>query len=80
MRLRGALTSAIFHKTIALRADQAEKSESMTLMSTDIEGIVTGIPLFYDACAAVIELSLGLYLLSTVVDQAAFLAIFPICG
>ncbi|KAK3192864.1 hypothetical protein K4F52_001221 [Lecanicillium sp. MT-2017a] len=57
----------------------AGRSEAMTLMSTDVEGIATGIPLFYDASAAVIELGLGLYLLSTVVDKAAFLGIFPIC-
>jgi hypothetical protein len=78
VRLRGALISAIFHKALALRAEQAERSEAMTLMSTDVEGIVTGATLFYDVCAAAIELIFGLYFLSTVVGKAALLSIFPI--
>jgi hypothetical protein len=78
VRLRGALISVIFHKTLVLHADEARGSAAMTLMSTDVEGIVTGVPMFYDAFSAVIELAFGLYLLSTVVDKAAFLAVFPI--
>lgn len=46
-------------------------------MSTDVAGIVTALPFVHDAWAGLVELSVGMYLISTVIKQSAFLVILP---
>ncbi|EQL02449.1 ABC transporter, transmembrane domain, type 1 [Ophiocordyceps sinensis CO18] len=77
-RLRGLLVSAIFDKTIKLKAsDTANKLAAMTLMSTDIDGLENGLAYFHDIWASIIELALGIYFLAMLVGGASFLVVLP---
>ncbi|KAK3186314.1 hypothetical protein K4F52_004852 [Lecanicillium sp. MT-2017a] len=77
--VRGILVSALFRKTLKLSHDQLKESASLTLMSTDVTGIERMFPLFHDTWAGVVELSIGLYVLTTYIGAAAFLVLIPIC-
>ena len=76
--MRGALIPQIFQKTLGLSYSIAKESAAATLMSTDIEGIATGIPYIHKLWAATVELAIGFYLLSTAIDEATFLVVLPI--
>lgn len=78
--LRGAIIPLIFKKTMLLPHVTASESAATTLMSTDVEGIVNGVPKIHEIWAAIVEIGLGLYLLTTVIDQAAFLVVVPVTG
>lgn len=78
--LRGAIIPLIFKKTMLLPHASATESAATTLMSTDVEGIVNGVPKIHEIWAAIVEIGLGLYLLTTVIDQAAFLVVIPVIG
>lgn len=75
--MRGALIPQIFHKTLGLSYSIAKESAATTLMSTDIEGIATGIPEIHKLWASLLELVVGFYMLSTVIDEATFLVVVP---
>lgn len=81
-RLRGLLVSAIFDKTIKLKASDtaANKLAAMTLMSTDIDGLENGLAYFHDIWASIIELALGIYFLAMLVGGASFLVVLPGLG
>jgi ATP-binding cassette, subfamily C (CFTR/MRP), member 1 len=76
--LRGALVSLIFVKILRLRsyADGAP----VTLMSTDIDGIVSGMEHNHDIWACVFELAIGIFLLYREIGPACFLVFAPILG
>ena len=46
-------------------------------MSTDVAGIVTTLRLLTEAWAGLIELAIGIYILSTIIKQSAFLSVIP---
>lgn len=76
--LRGALISLILEKSLAVPFSVAKHSAALTLTSTDIEGIANGVPQFHGMWSSAIEVGVGLYLLSTVINQATFLVLLPI--
>ena len=78
--VRGALVPNIFHKTLGLPYTIAKESAAATLMSTDMEGISTGIPKLHEIWAGFIEVAVGLYILSTIIDEATFLVVIPVLG
>jgi len=61
--LRGSFIELIYRKTIAIEPITAQESTPLTLMSADIERISTGMPLFHDFWASVLQIPLALYLL-----------------
>ncbi len=79
-KTRGVLISQILRKTFVLDYEEAKKSAALTLMSTDIEGISRVLPKVHEAWAGLIELGVGIYLLSTIVKEASILVIIPALG
>ncbi|KAG6006407.1 hypothetical protein E4U21_007073 [Claviceps maximensis] len=75
--LRGQLASVVFDKALRLNLSDASQSAAVTLMSTDIEGIVGGLTVLHDIWAGIIELALAMFLLATLVGGASFLVIVP---
>ncbi|RDA91871.1 hypothetical protein CP533_0366 [Ophiocordyceps camponoti-saundersi (nom. inval.)] len=73
--VRGGLIALIFAKVIDLEA--ANDSAAVTLMSTDIDGIISGLQEIHDIWASFIELGLGIFLLERQVGAACFLALIP---
>lgn len=74
---RGILVSAIFKHTLELDFATAKKSAAVTLMSTDVDNIEAGFVIMHNIWAGVIELGIGVYLLSRYVGAAAFLVAVP---
>ncbi|EFZ03270.2 ABC transporter, transmembrane domain, type 1 [Metarhizium robertsii ARSEF 23] len=75
--LRGVLVSEIFKKTLAIDQCSARELAAATLMSTDVEGISLGLRKFHDILASIVEVGLGIYLITTIVGKASFLIVFP---
>ncbi|KAE8372815.1 P-loop containing nucleoside triphosphate hydrolase protein [Aspergillus bertholletiae] len=62
--VRGSLVVIIFRKTLALDSSNSfDNSASVTLMSTDIDGIASAFNAVHDIWAGPIEIALGLWLL-----------------
>lgn len=76
-KARGVLVSQMMQKNLLLCQEEAAKSAAVTLMSTDVEGIASALPSIHEAWASVVELSVGVYLLSTIVKEASFLVMLP---
>lgn len=72
--------TAILAKPFDLAQGQDELSAAVTLMSTDIDGVVDGLPVLHEVWIYTLEFGLGLYLLSTMVRAAAFLVAIPTFG
>lgn len=75
--VRGGLVGLIFVKATSLDAATASDTASVTLMSTDVDGIASGLQKIHDIWASIIELGLGIYLLERYVGAACFLLIIP---
>ncbi|KAK5996562.1 ABC multidrug transporter B [Cladobotryum mycophilum] len=75
---RGVLVSAILKKTLGIEYSTAKESAAVTLMSTDIDGIEGGLAIMNDVWASIIELGLGIYILTMVVGGASFLVVMPV--
>lgn len=78
--VRGVVISEIFKKTLAIDQPKAKELAAATLMTTDVEGIALGLPKFHETIASIIEVGVGIYLLTTTVGKASFLIIFPAIG
>ncbi len=76
-KVRGILVSQILRKNFLLRPHEAKRSAATTLMSTDVDGIVTALPAIHETWASVIELGLSIYFLSVLISQSGFLIILP---
>ncbi|RAQ56523.1 ABC transporter [Aspergillus flavus] len=69
--IRGSLVVIIFRKTLALDCgNNSDNSASVTLMSTDIDGIASAFDSVHDIWACPIEIALGLWLLERHVGVA----------
>lgn len=75
--VRGGLVSLIFTKVIDLDAVTAKESAAVTLMSTDIDGIASGLQKIHDIWASIIELAIGIYLLERQIGSACFIILVP---
>lgn len=68
---------AIYEKMFKLSYKELSKSAAVSLMSTDMSGIEMLVNLFYSIGASVVELSLGLYILATIVGPTCVLVFVP---
>lgn len=75
---RGVLISQILAKSLRIPYSEASKKSALSNMSTDIEGLVTGLPMMHDIWVSFIEIGIGAYILTTVVGRAAFLVVLPL--
>ncbi|RDA82906.1 hypothetical protein CP532_4784 [Ophiocordyceps camponoti-leonardi (nom. inval.)] len=73
--VRGGLIALIFAKVVEL--DATKDTAAVTLMSTDIDGITSGLQDVHDIWASFIELGLGIFLLERQVGAACFFVLVP---
>ena len=76
--VRGALVGQIFTKTISLAS--YTDAAPITLMSTDIDGVVMGLHFIHHIWSSIIEIAIGLYLLYREIKTPFFLVFIPIIG
>ena len=74
-KIRGALVMTLFQKSLTITYADAKESAAVSLMSTDIDGIVEGIPHLCKMIAGLIEACVGVYILTTFVKAAAAIAV-----
>ncbi len=74
-KLRGAIVMALFKKSLTLTNANAKESAAVSLMSTDIDGIVEGIPKIHKIISGLIEACVGVYILTTFVSAGAAIAV-----
>ena len=74
-KIRAVLVTELFQKTESLVANQATNTDSITLMSTDVERISKGIKHAHEIWATVIETAIALYLLER---QVGAIAVVPV--
>lgn len=79
-RVRGGLISMMLDKGLSLPQQEASKSSALTLMSTDMEGIATGLPDLHELFFTPLELGLGIYFLSRFVGKSCFVVIVPLAA
>lgn len=72
--------SLIYKKTIDLDTASAKEGAPLTLMSTDVDGIATGIQEMHEIWASIVELAIAIYLLERQIGPACFLVIVPAVG
>lgn len=77
-RVRGSCIALIFHKEHNLSEARAKDSAAATLMSTDVDGIVTGMPRCLEIPIGMIEIALGIWVLSGFVGVSAFAVFAPL--
>lgn len=75
--LRGALTTAVFDKMLRLDQEELEKSAAVTLVSTDVSNTERLVSRFHDIWASIVQLSLSVYILATIVGPACVLILVP---
>lgn len=75
---RGVLVSQILEKTLRLEFSKASERSALSLTTTDIEALVTGLPELHENWVSYVEVAVGIYLLTTVVGRASFLVILPV--
>lgn len=75
--IRGALVGLIYQKTMTLEASSIAESAPLTLMSTDIDGIISSTRAFHDLWPGAIELGAGLFLLDRKAGHSSFLVLIP---
>ncbi|KAJ3483781.1 hypothetical protein NLG97_g7224 [Lecanicillium saksenae] len=75
--IRGILVTEMCHKVLTLQDGQLRESAILTLMTADIAGVERVCSDFHNAFVSVIELGLGLFVLSSVVGGASFLVLIP---
>ncbi|KAK3190819.1 hypothetical protein K4F52_003135 [Lecanicillium sp. MT-2017a] len=76
--VRGAIIPLITKKTLMLSSAVVDDSAAATLMSTDMEAILTGIPDIQDVWASYAEVALGLYLLHGIIGESTFTVLVPV--
>lgn len=75
--LRGGLVSLIFRKSLGLDAATASQGKAVTLMSTDIDSIASGVKYLHEIWASIFELGLAVYLLNLQIGAACFVVVIP---
>lgn len=75
--VRGVLLGAILGKSLTLAHDNPERNTVVSLMTTEIENVATGLRMTHETWVNVIEVALGIYLLWRIVGAAAFFVLFP---
>lgn len=78
VKIRGALVAVVLKKNLRLSLSTVKESAALTLMSTDVDGIVGSTSQIYDVVAAPIEVGVAFYLLWREVDAAFFLPVVSV--
>ncbi|KAL4865755.1 hypothetical protein BDV12DRAFT_174033 [Aspergillus spectabilis] len=71
MMVRGGLILLIYDHTLTLNASSPSRNDSYTLITADIERIVSGLRSLHDTWASLIEIALSLWLLETRIRVSA---------
>ncbi|KAM3544593.1 hypothetical protein ARSEF1564_002461 [Beauveria bassiana] len=77
-RMRGGLVTLVIHKSHRITEEEAKRSAAVTLMTTDIDGITTGIPQCLQISIGILEIVLGMYVLSRFTGISAFSVFGPL--
>ena len=72
---RGSLISMIFDKMLKVDVDTLDDSAALTLMSTDVDRITTGLEDFHELWASPIDVEIAAWLLE---QQIGWIAVVPI--
>lgn len=72
---RGVFVSLIYRKTLGISMMAVNDSNAMTLMSTDVERIVTGLPAIHEVWATSLQVALAAWLLHNELGFPFFLPI-----
>ncbi|KAJ9499582.1 hypothetical protein H2202_005165 [Exophiala xenobiotica] len=72
VQVRGGLVSLVYQKTLDLSIASIDPSVSLTLMSSDIERIVSPLQHLHDAWGGIVDLALGMYLLYRNMGSACY--------
>ncbi|PYH86162.1 multidrug resistance protein MDR [Aspergillus uvarum CBS 121591] len=75
-KVRGAVVSLIYQKTLTLQFDENTDSVALNLMSNDIDNIAFGIQNMHEVWASPVETGIALYLLQRQVSWAAAVPAF----
>ena len=75
--IRGGLVSIVFDKTTKVDATGESNEAALSLMSTDVEGIVSGVKDVHEVWACAVELCIALWLLQRQIGAACFLVAIP---
>ncbi|KAK1565943.1 P-loop containing nucleoside triphosphate hydrolase protein [Colletotrichum navitas] len=75
--IRGGLVSLIFRKSLRLDAATASQGKAVTLMSTDIDSIASGVKDLHEIWASVLELGVAVHLLNLQIGAACFVVVIP---
>lgn len=78
--LRGSLVSLVLQKCLRLPVGSSGSASAVTHMSTDIQGIAMALEQFHDTWASLVELGVGVFMLSRFVHGATFLIVIPTIG
>ncbi|KJX98614.1 ABC transporter like protein [Zymoseptoria brevis] len=74
------LAPLVFDKMLRLKSSRIENAAPVTLMSTDIEGIMLSGNAVHDAWASLYELPVGLYILHRYAGNTSLLVLVPAVG
>ena len=77
---RGALVSLIYNRTLTLRAGVYDGSAAVTLMSTDVDRIVSSLEDLHEVWARLIEVIIGIFLLERQVGWVCIAPIVVVAG
>lgn len=79
-KIREALIPLIIKKTLVVPRATVNESATVTLMSTDIEGILAGIPEIHAVCGSYLDIGVGFYMLSRMREESAPAILLCIIG
>lgn len=74
-RFRGGMVSLIYGRTLEIQAGIYDENKALTLMSTDVDRMVTSLEAVCEIWASVIEMAIGLWLLER---QLGWICVAPI--
>ncbi|KAJ2983292.1 hypothetical protein NQ176_g797 [Zarea fungicola] len=77
-QVRGGLITSLFDKTQCLAEHEARKSAVVTLMSTDIEAILSGLSQCIEIPITIAEIFLAIYFLSYFIGYSCIILLFPV--
>lgn len=73
--VRAGLVSNVYDHAIRLSGDTLRDGSAMTLMGTDVERIVNSLRVFHELWAAILDISIAIYLLERQVEIACVIPI-----
>lgn len=79
-KMRGSLVSMIFSKTLRLSSSAVSDASAITLMSTDIERIATGLRDMHEVYSNFTEIAIALWLLARLLKIATVASTLVVIG